>query len=75
MQCGKIIPHTQDIVFTIVFEIRLAPGRLTRQLPCPISSHETAARKGRRFVIGDESRQSKQQETPFLPIAGGKVRT
>jgi hypothetical protein len=75
MQCGKIIPYKQAIVFALVFEIETIFTRLTPKLPSPISSHETAARKGRRFVIGDESRQSKQQETPFLPIAGGKVRT
>jgi large subunit ribosomal protein L13 len=40
---------------------------LTRKVPSPISPPEAAARKGRRFVIGDEQaawRQSKQQETP-----------
>jgi large subunit ribosomal protein L13 len=46
---------------------------LTRRFPSPISPHEAAARKGRRFVIGGGHAlcQSKQQETPSLL----KVRT
>ncbi|WP_322418885.1 hypothetical protein [Mesorhizobium huakuii] len=51
-RCGKIIPFKQVSVFTYLSSKFALPLALTRSLPSPISPHEAAARKGRRFVIG-----------------------